>query len=294
VIKIKKIYFSENKKDNLLKKAIRASSYLIAILFPRLGLFLGFKVLANPFSMRDYSFKAVRPTSEFDVDGKIGKIKLFYFEGGAKHIILSHGWADTSKSFQSIIQKLNKAGYSVWSLDHIGHGKSEGTLSHALAFIDGLTNAYDFAEEKTKQSGGKIVGFVSHSMGGIAVLNQSEKVLKDKKVVILAVPFHFFDTIFDIIDRIGVSKKIFSNMIKKIEDDFSMVADQINLKYHKDKFSPNFLFIHDEDDEHCPYEDLIPLVSESKAKFITTQGLKHRGSFRDEKVLESILEFFEN
>ena len=107
----------------------------------------------------------------------------------------------------------------------------------------------------------------------------------------MAVPFHFFDTIYQIIDDVGISKKVFSNMVKDIEKKFDINADSINLHHHANKFTENVLFIHDQNDEHCPYGDLIPIVTDSKSELYTTEGLLHRGSFRDKSGIEKLLSF---
>ena len=260
---------------------------MVAKYAPKLGVLLGYKILANPFSLREYRFKAVNPSNEHFIDTTLGKVILYHFAGGQRHLLLTHGWADTSKSFQTIIKKLLDTGYSVWSIDHIGHGKSEGNLSHAVAFIDGIACAMNFIEKKY----GPLYGLIAHSMGGIAVLNQPNPELINKKIVIMAVPFHFLDTIYKIIDQIGISKKIFRIMIKDIENTHNVESDSINLHHHSNKFTKNVLFIHDKDDEHCSYKDLNPLVTESKSQLYSTQGKFHRGSFKDEACIEEILKF---
>lgn len=284
---MKKIYFKKNKKETLSKKVVRFITFMAATIFPKFTLLVAYKVIANPFSKRRYEFKAVTPDGAIESDTKLGKVKAHYFDGGDKHILLTHGWADTSKSFQTIIEKLLNEGYTVWSLDHIGHGVSEGSISHVFGYIEGLSATIAKIEKKH----GPLHGIISHSMGGIAVLNQDEEFLSSKKVIIMAVPFNFFDTIFKLIDDVGISKKVFSLLVKHLEKTYGRSAPTVNLENHTHKFKDNILFIHDTDDEHCPYSDVYEHVPTSASMLISTNGLGHRGLFKDSKASDAVLEF---
>ena len=53
------------------------------------------------------------------------------------------------------------------------------------------------------------------------------------------------------------------------------------------------LWLHDEDDWVCPFEDAKPLIDSAPAhvEFMITKGLGHSKIYRDSNVVKRILEF---
>jgi acylglycerol lipase len=81
-------------------------------------------------------------------------------------VVLAHGAAEHSGRYTHVAKALNERGYSLWALDHRGHGHSAGRR----ALIDRLDNA--IADLRTfiglaREELGRRPFLLGHSMGGL-------------------------------------------------------------------------------------------------------------------------------
>lgn len=281
---MKQIYFERNENE-LRRKAIYYTTELAYSLIPGAIIKASYKILTNPYSKRDVSFIGVDFVANHLVESKLGNIKLYRFGEGERHILLTHGWADTSRSFSSMINYFVAEGYSVWSFDHIGHGESDGKVSHLFGFIDGLRNIYEFISDKYK-----IDAIIGHSMGGVALLNLSNELPNTKKVL-MGSPVKFFEGMFETMDKIGISNKILYALLEDVSKEFGENWRELRPQNHQDILDEDFLIIHDENDEHCSFENMSKFISKSSARFYSTKNLGHRKILRNKAIHSHINEF---
>jgi esterase/lipase len=283
---MKAMYFSSKNTSPVFRKIVGVITSSLSTLTPNLFMKLSYKVFLNPRGVRNYNFSTLHP-EEFFAQGHHGDIKVYFFKGGGKHILLTHGWADTSKSFETLVSELLNSGFSVWSFDHAGHGKSEGSVSNLFAFIDGVKSVVDFIEGKGLQ----IYSLISHSMGGAALLNLEESYLKDKKVVLIAAPVKFFEEMFKTFKRIGVSTKALTSLLGYVSSQYNEAWEKASPMDHKHKIHENFFVIHDKKDKQCKYENMELLLEGTPAALKTSEGLGHRRVLKDEETLKAISDF---
>lgn len=103
------------------------------------------------------------------------KLQLFYQfwrprdrEKGA--LCIAHGLGEHSGRYANLVNKLLPLGWSIFALDHRGHGKSQGNRGHVDSFsqyIDDLDTFIDIVKTKTKSPR----FLFGHSMGGLIALS---------------------------------------------------------------------------------------------------------------------------
>src|SRR4030042_6784190 len=76
-------------------------------------------------------------------------LKIYYQcwlpDGKPKAVLLvAHGLAEHSGRYKNLVNYFVPKGYSVWALDHRGHGKSEGTRSYIERFDEDLADLKTF------------------------------------------------------------------------------------------------------------------------------------------------------
>lgn len=89
-------------------------------------------------------------------------------EGDIKAVLLIvHGLGEHSGRYMNLVNHFVPLDYAVYGLDHIGHGKSEGTREFVQSFEDFTTTLTKYYNMVTEWQTGKPVFLVGHSMGGL-------------------------------------------------------------------------------------------------------------------------------
>jgi alpha-beta hydrolase superfamily lysophospholipase len=81
-------------------------------------------------------------------------------------VVLAHGASEHSGRYEHVARAFNERGYSVWALDHRGHGRSSGDrvyIEHFEYLVDDLQGLIDLAREELP---GRKPYLLGHSMGG--------------------------------------------------------------------------------------------------------------------------------
>ena len=86
-------------------------------------------------------------------------------------VLLVHGYAEHSGRYVHVAGRLNASSYAVWTVDHRGHGGSDGTPGNVESFAtlrSDLATLRTMAEERHP---GVPVFVVAHSLGGLIALD---------------------------------------------------------------------------------------------------------------------------
>lgn len=277
-------YFNTSKGKFALTAVARGFTKSMSVLTPRFSSFLGENVLMKPYGRRRYNFKDVRPNKELNLQTSMGNVHVNLFGHGNKVIIVSHGWGDNSRSFQEMILALTAQGYAVAAIDHIGHGKSSGSKSHLLSFIESLELLIEqFNEERIPVS-----AIIAHSMAAIATLNLPKYLLEDKKIILISSPVNFFELMFEKVEQVGISRKFLTVVLNKISHKYGTTWQQLSTENNQNKLALDITFIHDQDDKYAPFSDVERFLQKQKTKLIETQGLGHTRILSDTSVINNI------
>ena len=161
-------------------------------------------------------------------------------------VVLVHGLGEHSGRYEHVAKSLNDAGYSVFSLDHRGHGLSEGQKGHVNTFEDYIKDVHSVVQFAKERHPGVAVMMLGHSMGGMIATGYALRHLDIKSLIISAPPYgvpgksanlqlKLGALVGKLFPKIGLSNQLDpSHVCKKpevvknyIEDD--LVHDQISL-----------------------------------------------------------------
>jgi len=262
----------------------RGFTATLSTLTPRFSALLGENILMKPYSPRGYTYEQIEPEKELNLLTSMGIVHVNLFGSGNRVVVVSHGWGDTSNSFQKMIVSLTKQGYLVAAVDHIGHGKSSGKKSHLLSFIESLELLIEqFNEERIS-----VTAIIAHSMGAIATLNLPSHLLQDKKIILISSPINFFELMFTKVEQAGISRKLLTLVLQSISHKHGKTWQQLTTENNRDKLNANVTFIHDRQDRYAPFEDVVSLLQQKNTTLIETQGLGHRKILSDTTVINNI------
>ncbi len=89
-------------------------------------------------------------------------------EGDVKAVLLIvHGLAEHSGRYMNLVHHFLPLGYAVYAIDHLGHGRSEGTRVFVERFTDYTDMVVAFREIIRDRQKDKPVFLVGHSLGGL-------------------------------------------------------------------------------------------------------------------------------
>lgn len=89
-------------------------------------------------------------------------------ETDAKAVLLvAHGLAEHSGRYMNFVNHFVPEGFTVYALDHFGHGRSDGTRIYVDRFTDYTKTLKTFYNLVAEKEMGKPIYIVGHSMGGL-------------------------------------------------------------------------------------------------------------------------------
>lgn len=99
-------------------------------------------------------------------------------------VVISHGWSEHAGRYQAIADWFIAHGYSVYALDHRGHGQSEGKRGHVRRWSD-YVNDLELLRCSVEEDSQYLLG---HSMGGMISLHHLLEYPQRFKGVVLSGP----------------------------------------------------------------------------------------------------------
>ena len=82
-------------------------------------------------------------------------------------LLIVHGLAEHSGRYMNVVNHFVPLGYAVYGIDHIGHGKSDGTRVYVKRFDDYTNTLKVYFDMIHRWQPDKPIFLVGHSMGGL-------------------------------------------------------------------------------------------------------------------------------
>jgi len=85
-------------------------------------------------------------------------------------LLIAHGFAEHSGRYGNVVNHFVPKGYSVYALDHRGHGRSDGARVQVNDFHDYITDLKTFFDIVRKDNRRDKIFLIGHSMGSVISL----------------------------------------------------------------------------------------------------------------------------
>ena len=148
----------------------------------------------------------------------VNNVKLYYekyiTENAKANIVICHGLGEFIEKYNEIIYYFMRAGYSIFVIEHRGHGRSQrlgidNSQVHIEKFQNYIEDFRKFMDEiVVPNSSDKKIFLFAHSMGGAIGTIFLEKYTSYFKAVILSAPMYRINT--------GKIPKVLANVIVSI------------------------------------------------------------------------------
>lgn len=99
--------------------------------------------------------------------------RRWWVEGSLGVVVIAHGLGEHSGRYRKVAQQLNRHGFSVYALDHYGHGLSDGKRGHIEDFALYSEDLHTFIRlikrdnDRDRDGTGRKIHLLGHSMGGV-------------------------------------------------------------------------------------------------------------------------------
>lgn len=207
--------------------------------------------------------------------------------GGTKKILIIHGFESTASNFSNYAASMVKKGHEVVAFDAQAHGISEGktiTLPEYIKTLSLICETY-----------GNFDGYMAHSFGGLALTHLLERIPHDKntRVVLVAPATETTSAIDHFFNVLRLKKSLRNGFDRLVEEKGGAPPQYYSIRRAIRQLQANILWLHDREDDITPFSDAERVQNEnhSNIRFFVTQGLGHRKIYRDETVMNQILDF---
>lgn len=200
-------------------------------------------------------------------------------------VLLVHGWNGWGLQFSAFLPNLLEKGWAVIAVDHVGHGKSQGTTASLPTFIRTVKDLLD--EFPT------VHGIVAHSLGAAAAAYvMAESGTRLVNVVLLAPPRHPRVYLDKFAALLGISSTIVDLMQRWIEARFDLPFTAVDVERVAPMLNASTLIIHDPDDEVVPFSHGARYAElAQRAKLIALKDVGHYKMLQSREVIRLAVEF---
>jgi pimeloyl-ACP methyl ester carboxylesterase len=267
---------------------LRAKLNIMAAISTKWAVKTAFKIFSTPYRKpRSVAPPIFEKSSEIKL--RVNGLNLYGYAWQTDRtdkILILHGFESRAYNFDRYIQPILKAGYGVYAMDAQAHGKSEGKTITVPEYVDML-------RELEKQTG-KFSGYMAHSFGGLAISLYKEQERDHLSKIVLIAPATETSSAINLFVRFfrlssAMKEGINDYILKKS----GKTTDYYSVKRAMLQIANPVLWIHDEDDDITPIEDIKPLLDEQpeNIEFMITRGLGHRKVYKDNNVVKKIISF---
>ena len=224
-----------------------------------------------------------------------GSIKLAGFswqpsQPNGLSLLIAHGFAGNSRSFERFIKPALAMGYRVVAFDAPGHGKSEGSRLNVLS--------YSWMLQDVIKHHGPFNACLAHSLGGmsLALALQQQPPPPGAKLVLIAPLVEASRAADGFFNFLELPAGLRQHFEAEIENRAGHPLAWFSLpRLLKALPAVQILWVHDEQDDTTPFADVAPLLAQPPqgVQFMVTQGLGHSAIYRDNKVKRQVLAFLE-
>ena len=212
--------------------------------------------------------------------------------GSGPAVLMVHGWGGSSADWSALAPLMITAGYRVVMFDFPAHGVSSGART---ALPDMVRALHSVAYELAFGPGGgfaPVEAVVAHSFGGAAaVLAAREGLLARRLVLVNPVgdPMSFAEPVAR---ELRLNRATRAGMLDRIRIRAGGDLRRIDVVRAATDLPLPGLVIHDRDDARVPYAQGRAIARAwPNARFVTTEGMGHKGALSSDAVLGAIAAF---
>lgn len=215
------------------------------------------------------------------------EVVIYHYGESERKVLLVHGWSGRGTQLYKIADELLKNGFSTISFDAPGHGKSSGSETIMIEFIETILHL--------EKQFGTFEAAIGHSLGGISLLNATRKGLKINQLITIGSADVIKDIIDDFVFNLELNPKLSDSLQYHFEKKYGTKMNSLSAYLSAKEIEIPVLIIHDNDDDEVSVKCAINIHKNLKnGQLMITKGLGHRKILGNEGVIEKVVDFLKN
>ncbi len=202
-------------------------------------------------------------------------------------VLIAHGYASYAYKFEHYITPLLKMGYRVLAFDGPAHGQSEGKHIHVVVYQEAI--------QKIMEQAGPVHHFIGHSLGALTLSMIAENIdqAEARKFVLIAPATKTTTTFANFFKMMHLNEVTIAAFLNDVSSKTHHKVEYFAADRALANYKGPVLWVHDEKDVVCPYEDIINFKEKapSNIKFLITNGLGHNKVYKTAEVMDQIMAF---
>lgn len=239
--------------------------------------------------LRQHENEVIEKAESDFVNFRDVKIRTYKWGSGSKKVLFVHGWEGQAGNFAEFVEEFVRNDYTVFSFDGPSHGSSSKGRTSLFEFSDVVAEMIRRFEVKK---------LVSHSFGSVAATSAlaSNQDIEIDRYVLLTTPDRFLDRIDDVVKSVGVSQRVATHLVRRIEREASVIAGELNVSdFVKTARVGGALIIHDKRDSVIPIERARNVAKNwEQGKLVEIEGTGHFRILRTKSVIDQTLAFLDS
>jgi pimeloyl-ACP methyl ester carboxylesterase len=206
---------------------------------------------------------------------------------GHKKVLIVHGFESAAKNFERYVTALIGMGFQVLAFDAPAHGESSGKQINVLLYLSTIHKIYE--------AYGPIDCYITHSYGGLVVSLFLETVPHNKntRAVLIAPATETVSTIDSFFKFLRLNNRVRKEFDKLIYERSGHWPQHFSVRRAMHNIRAQVLWFHDRNDDLTPVADALRVKDDQHPHvlFRITSGLGHRKIYRDNNVMNEVLDF---
>jgi pimeloyl-ACP methyl ester carboxylesterase len=204
-----------------------------------------------------------------------------------KKVLIVHGFESASRVFGNYVAALLKKGYEVVAFDAPGHGLSGGKRLFITDYVQMLS--------AVEQNYGPFHSWLGHSLGGLALaLSLEDMPIDGEYRLVLVAPAPGIEQAFgDWARELRLPAELGREVDEYVREISGHPLAWYSLRRVIGSLGMPILYVQDEGDAVIPIQEakLIQGDGHANIRFLLTTGLGHKKVYKDQDVLDQIVEF---
>jgi pimeloyl-ACP methyl ester carboxylesterase len=218
------------------------------------------------------------------IPGCKAEVQMYIYGYSKKKVLLVHGWAGRGTQLFQIADKILENRMMVVSFDGPAHGLSSGKRTNMIEFLETI--------REVNKKYGPFDAAIGHSFGGMSLINAVADGLNVEKLVTIGTDNSIPQIFNYLVEKMELKPVISKKLAKLSETKFNTEIDSLSSEHKAAKITIPTLVIHDSNDKYVNVSSAVSIRQNlKKGELLITNGLGHHKIFKDNFVIQRIIDF---